>query len=120
MRMMIELVFSQVFLFNFTIPEDYISKKSLRGIVTGVVYDYNKICGEGTRYGEYVQRYEKIDNTMRLRTVSAICIRPTGNVQGSFYYYSLVTGRRLHRRKYTPIPIPDGIIDRVHDIATQQ
>ena len=67
-----------------------------------------------------MQTRDKTDNTLRARTVSAICLRPTGNVQGSFYYYSLVTGRRLHRRRCTALPMPDEVINRVHDIATRQ
>ena len=57
---------------------------------------------------------------MRARTVSAICLRPSGNTQGSFYYYILWTGRRLHRRRRTPLPVPQEVIDRVHHIATTQ
>ena len=57
---------------------------------------------------------------MVLRTVSAICLRPSGNAQGSFYYYSLVTGRRIHRRRCTTLPMPKEIIDRVHHIARRQ
>ena len=57
---------------------------------------------------------------MRKRTVGAVALRPSGNVQGSFYYYSLVTGRRLHRRRCTPLPMPQEVIDRTHFIANNQ
>ena len=57
---------------------------------------------------------------MRERTVSALTLRSSRNVQGAFYYYSLVTGRRLHRRRYTPIPMSQEAIDRVHYIADKQ
>ena len=49
-----------------------------------------------------------------------LTLRPSGNVQGYFYYYSLVTGRRLHRRKCNPLPILKEAIDRVHSIAERQ
>ena len=120
-RMVIELVYGQTFWYNFTIPEDYISKTYGPGtLILGRTYDYTKLCGTGSSYGEYVQTHEKIDSTMKPRTVSAICLRPSGNQQGSFYYYSLNTGRRLHRRKATTLPMPQEIIDRVHHIANLQ
>ena len=99
----------------------YISKVLSPGaIVTGIIYDYNKLCGAGLQYGEYVRTHKKTDNTMRSRTVSAITLRPTGNPQGLFYYYSLVPGQRLTRRRCTPIIMPDEVIGRVHYIAEQQ
>ena len=49
-----------------------------------------------------------------------ICLRPTGNIQGTFYYYSLITGRRLHRRRCITFPITDEVVDRVHDTATRK
>ena len=106
-RMIVEMVYGMVFWHNFTIPNDYISNTMGPGsIILGQRYDYNMLCGPGSKFGEYVQTHEKTTNTMRARTVSAICLRPTGNTQGSFYYYSLWTGRRLHRRRRTPLPMP--------------
>ena len=89
-------------------------------IVLGRTYDYNNILGPGTLFGEYVQTHEDTDNTMRERTVGAITLRPSGNIQGSFYYYSLTTGRRLHRRKCTPLPMPQEVIDRIEYISMRQ
>ena len=120
-RMTVEMVYGQVLWYNFTIPEDYISHFMCPGsIMTGRTYDYNHLCGEGSQFGTYVQTHEKTDNTMRARTVSAITLRPSGNVQGSFYYFSLQTGRRLHRRRCTPLPLPDEVLERVHAMATKQ
>ena len=89
-------------------------------IVTGHTYDYNHLCGEGSQFGTYVQMHEKTNNTMRERTVSAITLRPSGNIQGSFYYFSLQTGRRLHRRRCTPLPMPDEVLEQVHAMANIQ
>jgi len=104
-------VYHQIFWFNYTISENYISTVLGPGaIILGKTYNYNMICGEGYKYGEYVQTHEKVDNTMRARNVSAICLRPLINRQGSFYYYSLITGPHLHRRKRTPLPMLDEVI----------
>ena len=120
-RMVVERVYLQVFWYNYTIPENYISTTlGPAAIVLGRTYDYNHLCGEGTKFGEFVQTHEKTTNTMMSRTVSAICLRPSGNSQGSFFYYSLVTGRRLHRRKRTSLPMPKEMIDRVYHIAQRQ
>ena len=120
-RMVVELVYAMVFWYNFRIPNDYISHNLGPGtIILGRTYDYNTLCGRGSRYGEYVQTHEKTTNTMRPRTVGAICMRPSGNTQGSFYHYSLLTGRCLHRRRRTPIPITQEVIDRVKHIAVKQ
>ena len=116
--MTVELVHHQVFWYNFMIPEDYISDRMSPGtIVTGRIYDYNMLCGPETMFDEYVQTHEQTDNTMNESTVSAIILRPSGTIQGNYYYYSLVTGKRLHRRKYTPLPMPQDAIDRVRQIG---
>ena len=57
---------------------------------------------------------------MKVRTVGALTLRPSGNAQGTFYYMSLETGRRLHRRRCTPLPMPSNVIDRVHTLASKQ
>ena len=120
-RMLVELMYGRVFWYNMVIPTDYVSTTIGPGsIVLGRIYDYNSIAGDGTKFGEYVETHEKTDNTLKERTVTAICLRPSGNTQGSFYYYSLVTGKRLHRRRCTAKPMPQTVIDRVHAIAKKQ
>ena len=120
-RMVVELVSCQIFWYNFMTPEDYVSNTlGSASIVTGRTYDYNMLCGEGSIYGEYVQTNKKTDNSIKERTVSAITMRLTGNTQGSFYYYSLATGRRLRRGRCTPLPMPQEVIDQVHAIAEKQ
>ena len=120
-QMIVNLVYLQTFWINFYIPREYISTTLSPGtIVGGRNYDYNLLLGPGTQFGEYVQTTEKTTNTMRLRTVGAITMRPTGNSQGSFYYFSLLTGRRLHRKKCTPLPMPQTAIARIHAMASKQ
>ena len=102
-KMVVELVYTTIFWYNFTIPENYTLGPG--AIILGQTYDYNMLCGEGSKFGEYMQTHEKTTNTMRTRTVSAICLIPSGNTQGSFYYYSLWSGRHLHRRRQIPLPM---------------
>ena len=87
-------------------------------IITGQTYDYNLLLNRGSQYGEYAQTHKVTDNTMKVGTIRALIMRPTGNAQVSFYYFSLATGYILHFRRCTPLPIPSTAIDRVHAMAT--
>ena len=58
-------------------------------LICGRIYDYNNLCGPGSQYGEYVHTHEKTTNTMKVRTVGVLTLRPSGNAQDTFYYLSL-------------------------------
>ena len=51
------------------------------------------------------------------RTIGAIALRPTGNNQGGHYFFSLESGRRINRSKWTSLPMPSDVIKRVHELA---
>jgi len=57
---------------------------------------------------------------MAPRTIGAIATRPTGKAQGSYYYFSLSSGRIVNRTYAAALPMPDDVIDRVHAIARRQ
>jgi len=118
-RMVIEMVKQAVFWRNSFPPEDGISDGlSPRAIITGIGIDFNRHCK--FEFGEYVQTHEEHDNSMGARTVGAIAMRPTGNLQGSHYFFSLATGRILNRTRATKLPMPSEVIDRVHTLARRQ
>ena len=71
-------------------------------------------------FGSYVQTHEEHNNSMQSRTVSAICLGPTGNEQGGHYFMSLATGRRITREHWTPLPMPQDAIDRVNALGQSQ
>jgi hypothetical protein len=54
-------------------------------------------------------------------TIGALAMRPTGNAQGNYYFFSLSTrwiiANRMHAMK---LPMPDDVIKRVHGIAHRQ
>jgi Reverse transcriptase (RNA-dependent DNA polymerase)/Zinc knuckle len=82
--------------------------------------DYNNMRVE---FGSYVQIYEPTTfatNTLRSRTTGAIALTATGNAQGDYYFMSLVSGRRLSRHEWTPVPITDAAIERVEQIAAEE
>ena len=86
-------------------------------ILEGVVLDYN--LHFQVIFGEYAHTYEVTTNTMKRRTVGAIALGPTGNLQGGIRFYSLVTGKILQRDKhsYTPLKMPEDVIRRIKSLT---
>ena len=88
---------------------------SPREIVTRMSVDFTKHCK--VEFGSYVQTHEHSDNSMNDRTIGAIALRPSGNAQGGHYFLSLNTGLRIHRHKWTPLPMPNEVTERVDYLA---
>jgi Reverse transcriptase (RNA-dependent DNA polymerase)/Zinc knuckle len=115
-RLVIEMICACNFWLNSFPPVSGISSiLSPRAIITGSSIDYNRHCQ--LEFGAYVQTHEDHDNTMSTRTVGAIALRPTGNDQGGYYFYSLASGRVLNRNHWTELPMPSDVIDRIHIMA---
>jgi hypothetical protein len=118
-RMIIGLAYGCVFwLNNFPAHDGVSSTLSPRNIMTGRNVDFNKHCK--LEFGDYVQIHEEHDNTMIPRTSGAIALRPTGNIQGGYFFYTLKTGRRVNRNHWTVVPMPVEVIDRVHESANRK
>ena len=43
----------------------------------------------------------------------AIVLGPTGNLQGTYKFLSLTTGKKVKRRAFTLYPMPDSVIKKV-------
>jgi hypothetical protein len=52
-------------------------------------------------------------NTMVTHSTPAIVLGPTGNLQGTYKFFSLETGKKIKRRKLTAYPMPDSLIKQV-------
>ena len=114
--MVIRLVGNGVFWLNAFPHADGVSDTMLpRTLITGKQINYNKHVR--IEFGSYVQTHETHTNDMRSRTVGAICLGPSGNEQGGHYFMSLATGRRLHRDRWTALPMPSDAIDRVNALG---
>jgi hypothetical protein len=112
----VEMVYASVFWRNmFVLPGGVSDTQSPAELILNRLVDYNKHCR--LEFGQYVQTHEEHDNTMTTRTVGAIATRPTGNIQGGYYFIRLDTGRRIIRRDWTPLPMPSEVIDQVHRLA---
>lgn len=96
LRMLIKLVYAMTFWLHAFPAADGISANIIpRELVTGVALDARKYCV--LSFGSYVQTHEKYDNLMSARKIGAIALRPTGNAQRGYYFYSLATGKRINR-----------------------
>jgi len=60
-----------------------------------------------------------ITNTLEPRTNLAICVGPMGNLQGSYKFLSLATGKKVTRRKFTKMPVTDVVIKQVEEMAVK-
>jgi hypothetical protein len=86
--MVIEMVQASMFWLNMFPPTDGISTTiSPCELIARLQIDYNKHCK--LEFGSYIQVHEDHDNTMQTHTTGVIALRPTGNVQGGYYFFSL-------------------------------
>jgi hypothetical protein len=72
--------------------------------------------------GQYVQVFEDNDpsNTNKTRTTGAIALNPSDNAQGGYTFFSLVTGRKLSRQQWDELPMPNGVVARVEQMAVDE
>ena len=88
--MLIEMINHSVFWLNVFPPKGGVLETiSLRMIVIGVPFDYNKHCKWA--FGTYGQKSEepKPSNTLVRWSLSAICLGLKGNLQGSYKFLNL-------------------------------
>ena len=58
-----------------------------------------------------------IDNSLNGKTRDAIALMPTGNMDGSWYYYTLSNGGIVRRLRVKSLPMPDDVISRLNFMA---
>ena len=115
-RLIIEMVKASCFWLNvFPYAHGVSDFLSPRQIVTGNTIDFNLHCR--LAFGTYVQVHEDHDNTMAPRTTGALALYPTGNQQGGFAFFSLLTGRVIRRNHWTVLPMPNDVIERIRLLA---
>jgi hypothetical protein len=119
-RLVIEMAKHAVYwwLNTFPHPDGVSDTLSPQTIVTGQTVDYNRHCKY--EFGQYIQSHEQHNNSMAPRTIGALAMRPMGNAQGNYYFFSLSTGRIINRAHATKLPMPDDVISCVHVLAQQQ
>jgi len=119
--MLVQLVYHAVMWLNAFPPKGGVSPIiSPRSLITGVPLDYKKHCQ--LAFGSYAQTHEEPEqtNSLNTRTVGAIGLGPTGNLQGSYKFLSLRSGKLITRRTWTALPMPQEVIDRINAIGMSQ
>ena len=96
------------------------NKISLRELLLRWRRNYKKHCRvePGTYYE--VHNEPTPTNTMMPQTHKAIALGPTGNLQGSVKFYCIHTGQVLKHCSFTPMPIPDHVIQQVNAIGKRE
>jgi hypothetical protein len=92
---------------------------SPQAILTGICVDHDKHCR--IPFGGYAQVHAEptpTNNTMESHTVGGVSLRPTGNIQGSYHFLSLLTGHRIKARLFAPpLTMPTDVIVTVESFA---
>jgi hypothetical protein len=72
--------------------------------------------------GQYCQVHEEDTppNSQVARTKGAISLGPSGNLQGGFKFMALNYGKKIVRRRWDLIPLPDVVIHRVNELGKDQ
>jgi hypothetical protein len=118
--MMIELLHFCVMWMNSFSVKSWISKKwSPWELVSQHKLDAKLHCRAPFRSYCEVHVDPEITNTLEPRTKWAICMGPTGNLQGSYKCLSIATGKKVMRRKFTEIPVTEAVIKQVKEMAVK-
>jgi hypothetical protein len=87
--------------------------------VTGLSPNTEKHCR--IPFGGYAQVYVDSlqgNSVMRSRSVGVISLGPTGNIQVTYKFMSLLTGRLIKAFSFTPLPMPEEVIMQVERMVT--
>ncbi len=105
---------------SFPVKSGISEKWSPREIASRHRLDANLHCK--VPFGAYCEVHvdPDITNTMEPRTGWAICLGPTGNMQGSYKFLSLTTGKKVTQKKFTEMPITDSVIKRIDSLGKKE
>ena len=112
--MVIELLqFCVMWLNSFPVKSGISKKWSPQELVSQTKLDAKLLCR--SPFGSYCEMHIDLDitNTLEPRTNWAICMGPTGNLQGSYKFLSLATGKKVTRRRFTEMPVTEAVIKQV-------
>ena len=76
---------------------------SPRIIITGIKLDHDKHCKDD--FVTYVHIHEEHENSLTSSTMGAIALRPTGNTQGTHYFFNINSGHCVACYSWTALPM---------------
>jgi hypothetical protein len=93
---------------------------SPKTIMSGETLDFKKRLS--LQIGQYCQVHEEDTprNSQVARTKGAISLGPSGNLQGGFKFMALNSGKKIVRRSWDVIPMPDAVINSVNELGKDQ
>jgi hypothetical protein len=93
---------------------------SPKKIMSGETLDYKKHLS--LQVGQYCHVHEGDNprNSQLARTKGAVSLGPIRNLQGGFKFMALNTGKKIIRRSWDVIPIPDLVIALVNALCSDQ
>jgi hypothetical protein len=118
---MIHIVLNAVKMLNFFPTKGGISDTLIpKTIMSGETLNYKKHLS--LQVGQYCQVHEEDTpcNSQSPRTKGAISLGPSGNLQGGYKFMALNTGKKITRRSWDVIPMPDTVIAHVNALGTDQ
>ena len=88
--------------------------------MTGETLNYKRYTA--IPFGKYFQihKEETPRNSTRPITRSAICMVPSGNKQGGFKFMTLGSMKKVVRRIWDELPMPDTVIAQVNTLGQGQ
>ena len=119
---LVHAVLFSILWLNFFPPQGGIHKTlSPEAIVKGRKVDAKLHCK--MPFGAYAQVFgvteQETNNALVSRTVGGVSLGPTGNAQGTYKFVSLLTWRLIKARSFTPLPMPDEVVNQVNDKAKE-
>jgi hypothetical protein len=89
-------------------------------LICGVSFEYKTQCR--VPFGTYCEIHDENvpTNIMQARTTPAISLGPTGNLQGTYKFYSLTTTKLIVHCNWTKLPMLESVITQVKSIAQSQ
>jgi hypothetical protein len=119
--MKIHSVLNVVKLLNFFPTKDGVyGTLSPKTSMSGETLDFKKYLS--LQISQYCQVHEEDTprNSQVARTKGAISLGPSGNLQGSFKFMTLNSGKKIVRRSWDVIPLPDVVINCVNELGKDQ
>jgi hypothetical protein len=113
------VIFSVMWVNLFPLKGKISSTLSPQAIVTGLTPNAEKHCR--IPFGAYTQVHAnntQSNSTMISRTVGAISLGPTGNLQGTYKFMSLLTGKLIKARSFPLLPMPEEVMKQVEKMST--
>jgi hypothetical protein len=117
----IHIVLNVVKLLNFFQTKGRVSETmSPKTIMSCETLDYKKHLS--LQIGQYFQVHEEYHprNSQLARTTGAMSLGPSGNIQGGFNFMALNTGKKIVRRSWDVIPMPDVVIAKYSSLGSDQ